>query len=97
MEFDCWTGILVEGKPYTIVEKIRYKEKDSDDRWTEYGLVAEGEEKRLWLTVEGDNLSCTLSRTVHRSTGQGGADRHGRVGRHGRIRRGYGILPPISA
>ena len=68
MEFDCWTGILVEGKPYTIVEKIRYKEKDSDDRWTEYGLVAEGEEKRLWLTVEGDNLSCTLSRTVHRST-----------------------------
>ena len=68
MEFDCWTGILVEGKPYTIVEKIRYKEKDSDDRWTEYGLAAEGEEKRLWLTVEGDNLSCTLSRTVHRST-----------------------------
>ncbi len=68
MEFDCWTGILVEGKPYTIVEKIQYKEKETDDRWTEYGLAAEGEEKRLWLTVEGDNLSCTLSRTVHRST-----------------------------
>ena len=68
MEFDCWTGILVEGKPYTIVEKIRYKEKETDDRWTEYGLTAEGEEKRVWLTVEGDNLACTLSRTVHRST-----------------------------
>jgi len=66
MEFDCWTGILVEGEPYTIVEKIRYKEKDSDDRWTEYGLTAEGAESRLWLTVEGDR--CTLSRTAHRST-----------------------------
>ncbi|EKU71202.1 DUF4178 domain-containing protein [Selenomonas sp. F0473] len=68
MDFDCWTGILVEGKPYTIVEKIRYKEKGSDDRWTEYGLVAEGEASRMWLTVEGDNLACTLSRTAHRST-----------------------------
>ncbi|MGP1585734.1 MAG: DUF4178 domain-containing protein [Schwartzia sp. (in: firmicutes)] len=68
MEFDCWTGILIEGKPYTIVEKIRYREKASDVRWTEYGLIAGTQEKGWWLSVMDGGLSCTLSRTVPQGT-----------------------------
>ncbi len=41
MEFDCWTGLRIAGKSYIIAEKIRYKEKTSDDVWTEYGLITD--------------------------------------------------------
>lgn len=68
MEFDCWTGLLIEGKPYTIVEKIRYREKASDERWTEYGLVSGTKEEGWWLSVMDGGLHCTLSRTVSRVT-----------------------------
>ena len=68
MDFDCWTGLLIEGKPYTIVEKIRYREKASDVRWTEYGLITGTEEKGWWLSVMDGGLSCTLSRTVPQGT-----------------------------
>ena len=44
MEFDCWTGLLIEGKRYTIAEKIHYREKTSDDTWTEYGLIADADD-----------------------------------------------------
>ena len=68
MDFDCWTGLLIEGKPYTIVEKIRYREKASDVRWTEYGLITGTEEKGWWLSVMDGGLPCTLSRTVSQVT-----------------------------
>ena len=68
MDFDCWTGLLIEGKPYTIVEKIRYREKASDVRWTEYGLITGTEEKGWWLSVMDGSLPCTLSRTVSQVT-----------------------------
>lgn len=68
MEFDCYTALRIEGKPYIIAEKIRYKEKTSDDTWTEYGLVAEGESGRQWLSVSDGGLSCSLSSPVQRTT-----------------------------
>lgn len=64
MEFDCWTGLNIEGKPYLIAEKIRYKEKASDDVWTEYGLITQGSKDRIWLTIADGGLSCSLSVTV---------------------------------
>lgn len=76
MDFDCWTGILVEGKPYTIVEKIRYKEKDTDDTWVEYGLTAEGEPKRQWLSISDGGVTCSLSSAANRTTAPQGCRLH---------------------
>ena len=67
MEFDCWSGLLIEGKPYTIVEKIRYKENTSDDVWTEYGLITHESDHRIWLSIADGGLSCTLSVAVEES------------------------------
>ena len=64
MDFDCWTGIKIGEKSYIIAEKIRYKEKTSDDVWTEYGLIAEGSDARLWLSIAEGGLSCSLSSPV---------------------------------
>ena len=61
MEFRCWMGLMIEGKSYIIAEKIQYKEKTSDDVWTEYGLVTEKSNDRTWLTVADGGLSCNLS------------------------------------
>ena len=61
MEFRCWMGLMIEGKSYIIAEKIQYKEKTSDDVWTEYGLVTEESNDRTWLTVADGGLSCNLS------------------------------------
>ena len=61
MEFRCWMGLVIEGTSYIIAEKIRYKEKTSDDVWTEYGLVTEESNDRTWLTVADGGLSCNLS------------------------------------
>ena len=68
MEFDSYTALRIEGKPYIIAEKIRYKEKTSDDTWTEYGLAAEGESGRQWLSVSDGGLSCALSSPVQQTT-----------------------------
>lgn len=67
MEFDCWSGLLIEGKPYTIAEKIRYKENTSDDVWTEYGLITHESSHRIWLSIADGGLSCTLSVAVEES------------------------------
>ena len=67
MEFDCWSGLLIEGKPYIIAEKIRYKEKTSDDVWTEYGLITHESDHRIWLSIADGGLSCTLSVAVEES------------------------------
>ena len=64
MEFRCWTGLMIEGKSYIIAEKIQYKEKTSDDVWTEYGLITQGSKDRIWLTIADGGLSCSLSVTV---------------------------------
>ena len=61
MEFDCWTGLRIEGKSYIIAEKIRYKEKTSDDVWTEYGLITTESNARTWLSISDGGLSCSLS------------------------------------
>ena len=61
MVFRCWMGLMIEGKSYIIAEKIQYKEKTSDDVWTEYGLVTYESNDRTWLTVADDGLSCNLS------------------------------------
>ena len=61
MDFDCWTGIKIGGKPYTIVEKIRYKEKTSDDVWTEYRLITNNSDVCIWLSIADNGLSCSLS------------------------------------
>ena len=72
MEFDCWTGLFIEGKRYTIVEKIRYREKTSDDTWTEYGLIADADdsgtakELRTWLSIADGGLTCTRSVPISR-------------------------------
>ena len=72
MEFDCWTGLLIEGKRYTIAEKIRYLEKISDDTWTEYGLIADADdggtakELRTWLSIADGGLTCTRSVPISR-------------------------------
>lgn len=76
MEFDCWTGILIEGKPYTIVEKIRYKEKGTDDTWVEYGLTAEGDPKRQWLSISDGGVTCSLSSAANRTTAPQGCRLH---------------------
>ena len=64
MEFDCWTGIKIGEKSYIIAEKIRYKEKTSDDVWTEYGLITEDSSARIWLSIAEGGLSCSLSSPV---------------------------------
>ena len=64
MEFRCWMGLMIEGKSYIIAEKIQYKEKTSDDVWTEYGLITQGSKDRIWLTIADGGLSCSLSVTV---------------------------------
>ena len=64
MDFDCWTGIKIGEKSYIIAEKIRYKEKTSDDVWTEYGLITEDSDARLWLSIAEGGLSCSLSSPV---------------------------------
>ena len=64
MEFDCWTGIKIGEKSYIIAEKIRYKEKTSDDVWTEYGLITEDSNARIWLSIAEGGLSCSLSSPV---------------------------------
>jgi len=64
MDFDCWTGIKIGEKSYIIAEKIRYKEKTSDDVWTEYGLITEDSDARLWLSIAEEGLSCSLSSPV---------------------------------
>lgn len=68
MDFDCWTGLLIEGKPYTIVEKISYRGKAPNERWTEYGLITETGEEGWWLSVMDGGRHCTLSRTVSQVT-----------------------------
>lgn len=67
MEFDCWTGLRIEGKSYIIAEKICYKEKASDDVWTEYGLITSDSDARIWLTVADNGLSYSLSTLVKES------------------------------
>ena len=64
MEFECWTGLRIEGKSYIIAEKISYKEKTSDDVWTEYGLITTEGNDRTWLTIADGGLSCILSTLV---------------------------------
>ena len=66
MDFDCWTGIKIGEKSYIIAEKIRYKEKTSDDVWTEYGLITSKSNDRIWLTIADGGLSCSLSHPVAR-------------------------------
>lgn len=61
MEFDCWTGLRIEGKSYIVAEKIHYKEKTSDDVWTEYGLITTESNARTWLSISDGGLSCSLS------------------------------------
>ena len=64
MEFRCWMGVTIEGKSYIIAEKICYKEKTSDDVWTEYGLVTRESNDRTWLSIADNGLSCSLSAPV---------------------------------
>ena len=64
MEFRCWMGLVIEGTSYIIAEKIRYKEKTSDDAWTEYGLVTHESNDRTWLSIADNGLSCSLSAPV---------------------------------
>ena len=71
MEFRCWMGVTIEGKSYIIAEKIRYKEKTSDDVWTEYGLVTRESNDRKWLTVADGGLSCSLSAPAGKKIPQG--------------------------
>ena len=61
MDFDCWTGIKIGTKPCTIVEKIRYKEKTSDDVWTEYKLITNDTNAHIWLSITDDGRSCIIS------------------------------------
>ena len=71
MEFRCWMGVTIEGKSYIIAEKIRYKEKTSDDVWTEYGLVTRESNDRTWLSIADNGLSCSLSAPVGEKIPQG--------------------------
>ena len=64
MDFDCWTSLKIGEASYIIAEKIRYKEKTSDDVWTEYGLITDKSDIRLWLSIAEDGLSCSLSSPV---------------------------------
>ena len=64
MVFRCWMGLMIEGKSYIIAEKIQYKEKTSDDAWTEYGLVTHESNDRTWLSIADNGLSCSLSAPV---------------------------------
>ena len=64
MVFRCWMGLMIEGKSYIIAEKIQYKEKTSDDVWTEYGLVTHESNDRTWLSIADNGLSCSLSAPV---------------------------------
>ena len=66
MDFDCWTGLKIKGTSYIIAEKICYKEKTSDDVWTEYGLITSKSNNRIWLTIADGGLSCSLSHPVAR-------------------------------
>ena len=66
MDFDCWTGLKIKGTSYIIAEKICYKEKASDDVWTEYGLITSNSNDRIWLTIADSGLSCSLSHPVAR-------------------------------
>jgi hypothetical protein len=66
MDFDCWTGLKIKGTSYIIAEKICYKEKTSDDAWTEYGLITSKSNDRIWLTIADGGLSCSLSHPVAR-------------------------------
>ena len=66
MDFDCWTGLKIKGTSYIIAEKICYKEKASDDVWTEYGLITPKSNDRIWLTIADGGLSCSLSHPVAR-------------------------------
>ena len=61
MDFDCWTSLKIGGISYIIAEKIRYKEKTSDDVWTEYGLITTEGNARTWLSISDGGLSCSLS------------------------------------
>ena len=67
MDFDCWTSLKIGEASYIIAEKIRYKEKTSDDVWTEYGLITSDSDARIWLTVADNGLSCSLSTLVTES------------------------------
>ena len=71
MVFRCWMGLMIEGKSYIIAEKIQYKEKTSDDVWTEYGLVTHESNDRTWLTVADDGLSCNLSSSAGKKVPNG--------------------------
>ena len=64
MDFDCWTSLKIGEASYIIVEKIRYKEKTSDDVWTEYGLITSESNDRTWLSIADNGLSCSLSAPV---------------------------------
>lgn len=71
MEFRCWMGVSIEGTSYIIAEKIRYKEKTSDDVWTEYGLVTKETNDRKWLSIADGGLSCSLSAPVGKNVPKG--------------------------
>ena len=71
MEFRCWMGVTVEGTSYIIAEKIRYKEKTSDDIWTEYGLITDESTDRKWLSIADGGLSCSLSSPVGKKIPKG--------------------------
>ena len=69
IEFDCWSGIIIGGVRYIIVEKICYREQNGSDTWTEYGLTLEEDkdsEARMWLSISADGAECTLSTPVAR-------------------------------
>ena len=69
IEFDCWSGIIIGGIRYIIVEKICYREQNGSDTWTEYGLTLEEDkdsEARMWLSISEDGAECTLSTPVAR-------------------------------
>ena len=71
MDFDCWTGIKIGTKPCTIVGKIRYKEKTSDDVWTEYKLITNDTNAHIWLSITDDGLSCIISSSAGNNVPKG--------------------------
>mgnify|MGYP002740922760 CR=1 FL=1 len=71
MEFRCWMGVTIEGKSYIIAEKIRYKEKTSDDVWTEYKLITNDTNAHIWLSITDDGLSCIISSSAGNNVPKG--------------------------
>lgn len=67
MEFSIGDRLLISGLVYTVVGKIRYKNRNDDLKWFEYRLIGEKGKDEIWLSIDEYYREYSISYTVKKA------------------------------